>query len=88
MKPLDCISPLFLEDEIVPIGDQVPERAAVVTERDATVHAATRLYLQLFWGKRFVNFSPVGDAHWYRAPLGQLAVMMQKASDIAHPVPP
>ena len=30
-------------DEIVPVGNQIAERAALVAERDAAVHAARRL---------------------------------------------
>ena len=34
-------------DEVVPVGDEVPERAAVVAEGDAAVHAARALVAQL-----------------------------------------
>src|SRR3712207_7720185 len=34
-------------DEVVPVGDQVPERAAVVAERHAALHAARALAREL-----------------------------------------
>ena len=37
-------------DEVVPLGDEVPERAALVAERDAAVHAARRLRAHLRLG--------------------------------------
>ena len=39
-------------DEVVPVWDQVPERAAVVAEGDAAVHAAGTLVAQLLDGAR------------------------------------
>ncbi len=43
----DRVLPAVAEDEVVPVGDQVPERAALVAERDAAVHAAGALLLEL-----------------------------------------
>ena len=40
-------APLVAVDQVVPVGDQVVDRAALVTERDAAVHAARGLALQL-----------------------------------------
>ena len=37
--------PAVAVDEIVPVGDQVAERAALMAERDAAVHAARGLIL-------------------------------------------
>ena len=43
VQPLARGRPVAAPDEIVPFGDEVPQRAAVVAERDAAVHAASRL---------------------------------------------
>ena len=43
VQPLDRVVPVVAVDEVVPVGDQVAERAAVVAERDAAVHAAAGL---------------------------------------------
>ena len=43
VQPLDGLVPVVAVDQVVPVGDEVAERAAVVAERDAAVHAARRL---------------------------------------------
>ena len=44
---IDGLAPLVPVDEVVPVGDQVPERTALVAERNAAVHAAGALTLKL-----------------------------------------
>ena len=56
--------PAVAVHEVVPVGDQVAERAALVAEGDAAVHAARALLAQLLVGVRQVDLVPV--AH----PLG------------------
>ncbi len=43
VEAVDGLAPVVPVDEVVPVGDEVAERAAVVAERDAAVHAAARL---------------------------------------------
>src|SRR5262249_39950486 len=43
VQPLGRARPVAAPDEIVPFRDEVPQRAAVVAERDAAVHAAPGL---------------------------------------------
>ena len=45
VQALDRVAPVVAVDEVVPVGDDVAERAALVAERDAAVHAARRLLL-------------------------------------------
>ena len=40
VQSLDGVAPTVAVDEIVPVGDEVAQRAAVVAERDAAVHAS------------------------------------------------
>ncbi len=47
---IDRLAPLAAIDEIVPVRDQVAERAALVAERDPAVHAASALAAQLILG--------------------------------------
>ena len=47
VQPVDGVAPVVAVDEVVPVGDQVAERAAVVAERDAAVHAAPGLGLDV-----------------------------------------
>lgn len=75
--------------EVVPLGNQVAQRASLMAERNATVHAAAGLALQdtLFLG--FVNFFPVHDADrngtaWLRLALPDF----QKSAWISHRLPP
>ena len=51
VQPVDRVAPVVAVHEVVPVGDQVAERAAVVAERDAAVHAAPGLDLQRVGGK-------------------------------------
>ena len=46
VQALDRVAPVVAVDEVVPVGDEVAERAAVVAERDAAVHAAPGLQLR------------------------------------------
>ena len=49
-------------NQVVPVGDQVAERAAQMTERNTAVHAARALRLQLLDRERLVDFQVVVDA--------------------------
>ena len=60
--------------EVVPLGDQVAERAALVAERDAAVHAAAGLAAQHGRVARLVDLFPVHDAHRHGATLRELAL--------------
>jgi len=48
-------------DEVVPFGDEVPERAPGVAERDAAVHAPRGLLARLVGREVFVDLVPVAD---------------------------
>ena len=43
VQPVDGVAPAVAVDQVVPLGNQVAQRAAVVAERDTAVHAATGL---------------------------------------------
>ena len=47
VQAVDGLAPLVAVDEVVPVGDEVAERAALVAEGDAAVHAARALLAQL-----------------------------------------
>ncbi len=49
---VDRLAPAVVVDEVVPVRDQVAERAAVVAERHAALHAARALLLQLRYRRR------------------------------------
>ena len=82
-------SPLSAPDEVVPLRNEVAQRAALVAERDAAVHAAAGLALQdaLFLG--LVDLFPVHDADRNgTARLGFTLAYFQKSAWISHRSPP
>jgi hypothetical protein len=52
VQPVDRVPPSIVVDEIVPVRDQIAERAALMAERDAAVHAARALIAQVLHGIR------------------------------------
>ena len=77
-------SPAVAVDEVVPVGDQVAERAAVVAERHAAVHAARALLAQLLVGRGEHELAVVVRA-LARVPLGDaVALDLQEAAELAH----
>ncbi len=74
-------------DEVVPVGDQVAERAAVVAERHAAVHAARALLAQLRDRAREQELAVVVDALG-RVALGDAVPLdLQEAAELAHQPP-
>ena len=59
VETLDRVLPVVPVDQVVPVGDEVAERAAVVAERDAAVHAPAGLQLQRLLGEGLVHLLPV-----------------------------
>jgi hypothetical protein len=71
-------------DQVVPVRDAVAQRAPLMAERDAAVHAAGRLVTdQVLTGGR-VHLPPVLDAHRHRAALGQLPLIAKETVRIRH----
>ena len=88
VQPLARRVPVVLVDEVVPLRDEVPERAAVVAEGDAAVHAARRLVVQVLRGEVLVDLLPVADADVDRAARRQLAVVLEEAGGVGHGAAP
>ena len=71
--------------EVIPLGDEVSQRAALVAERHPTIHAASGLALEHCLFLPLINFFPVHDAHRYRAPgLGDAFAVLQETLRISH----
>ena len=53
VQPIERVAPAALIDQVVPLGDQVVDRAAVVrlAKRHAAVHAARALVAQMVLGR-------------------------------------
>jgi hypothetical protein len=78
------VAPLTTKHEIVPVRDDVPQGAAVLTEGDATVHASSRLLLQVVNWKLVVYLKPIAHALIYGAPLRHLALKLQESGWLTH----
>ncbi len=83
----DRVLPAIAVDEIVPVGDQVPERAAVVAEGNPAVHAAGALLAQVLHRTREQELAVVVRALG-RIPLGNPVTLdLQKPPQLAHQAP-
>ena len=61
VEAIDRRVPLVPVDEVVPVRNQVAERASLMTERDTAVHAAGALLHQIAGRRRQIHFAPVVD---------------------------
>ncbi len=89
VQPLDRLRALAAPHQVVPLRDEVAQRAALVAERDAAVHAPAGLPAQLGRILRLVHLAPVHEPQGDRAPLGQLALLgLEESLRIGHGQPP
>ena len=84
VQPLARRVPVVAVHEVVPLRDEVPERAAGVAERDAAVHAARALRAHLLRREVLVDLLPVEDAHRDRPPRRQLPLVLHEPRS-SHP---
>ena len=88
VQPFARRLPAVAVHEVVPLRDEVPERAAGVAERDAAVHAPRALDAHLLGREVLVDLLPVEHAHRDRPPLRQLPVVLHEAVRLTHERPP
>ena len=62
VQTIDRRVPLVVVDEVVPVRNQVSERASLMAERNAAVHAARALLHQVACRRRQIDLAPVVDA--------------------------
>ena len=96
VQPLDRLGPVVAAGEVVPLGDQVAQRAAVVAERDAAVHAPGGLLayrgdredgvLTVLPGE--VDVLPVHDPHVDGTPRRQRPLVLEEPGRVSHVRPP
>ena len=79
VQALGGLGPVVLPDEVVPLGDEVAERAAVVAEGDAAVHAPRGLVVEVLRGELLVDLLPVADADVDGPPLRQGPAVLEEA---------
>src|SRR5271166_1296974 len=86
----DRVAKAVAIDEVVPVGDEVAQRTAVVTERHAAVHTAGALLAQLRHRPLEQELAIVAGA-LARLPIGDaVALDLKEPAELAHqaPVPP
>src|SRR4029450_6931613 len=80
----DRLAPAVAVDEVVPLRDQIPERAAVVAERDAALHAPCALFLEHRQLDRAHELAVAADPLAWSA-LGPLdPLVLEDAAELAH----
>ncbi|MNM95439.1 hypothetical protein D3C81_1078840 [compost metagenome] len=84
VQHLDRRLPVLAVHQVVEVRDDVVDRAAVVAERDAAVHAARTLELRFAVGQREHEFLVVLHALDYRFVALILARKFEKASRLTH----
>ena len=71
-------------DEIVPVGDQVAERAALMAERNAAIHAPRGLILEPGLGIGEIHLAPVAEAFGHGPRRRLLPLDFDEAGGFTH----
>jgi len=84
VRPRTTTTPPVAVDEIVPVRNEIPERAAVMAERHAAFHAPRALLAQLDERQELHEFAVVADALAGRA-LGRVRARdLEEGAELAH----
>src|SRR5581483_7701109 len=81
---LDRLAPPVAVHEVVPVGNQVAQRAAVVAEGNAALHAARRLVSNADDGQRPDELAVIADALARVALRRGRAIVLEEAAQLAH----
>src|SRR5262249_8785424 len=84
MEALDRFLPAAAIHQVVPVGNDVSERAAFVAKRDAAIHAARALLTKLVFRKLALELAPVPQPLLDRSARRHLARDLHESSDLAH----
>src|SRR5262249_53333203 len=87
VQAIDRLAPAVAVDEVVPVRNQVAQRTALVTERDAAVHAAGALLLQCLGRPRQHDLLPVAHAFGDRPIRLFVPLELDEARYLAHTLP-
>ena len=79
--------PAIVVDQVVPIGNEIVDRAAGVAEGNAAVHAASALLALFLFRERLVDFEPILDAFAGIAAGSLFALNLKKTGDFTHAEP-
>ena len=81
---VDRLAPAALVDQVVPVRDQVAERAAVMAERDAALHAAGALARRLGLRQDLEDLTVVVHARAWVPLGGGHATDLQEGAELTH----
>ncbi len=84
MQHIDRLAPVLLEHKIIPIRNDVVDRAAAHAERNAAIHAARALHLGLIIGEVEDELFVVGQPLGHRQVGFRQALVFEESSDLAH----
>ena len=87
MEDADRILPAVAIDEIVPVRNDVVDRAARVAERNAAIHAARALHAHFFFRERLVDLEIIVNALRDRTPRRHFTRVFLEAGDLTHESP-
>ncbi len=88
VQALGGTEPVAPVHEVVPLGDEVPERAALVAERDPAIHAAGSLLAAALLLEGLVDLAPVAKAHLDGTAARELAAVLEEPGRLTHGRPP
>src|SRR6185369_3655801 len=76
VQALDRVLPAVPIDEVVPVGNDVPERATLVAEGNAAIHAARALDAELILRELLLELAPVLQTIGDRLLVRSLAIVL------------
>src|SRR5579859_2149815 len=84
VQDADRRTPAIAINEIVPIGNDVVQRAAGVAERHPAIHAASTLGADLVFAEVLIDLEPIVDPFGYRTALRRFPRVLDKAGHFTH----
>src|SRR6185503_523152 len=87
MQRLDRVLPVAAIDQVVPVRNDIVDRAALHAKRDAAIHAARALHLGILVGKAQVELAIVLLARVLALVRLLEALVLQKPRDLSHRAP-
>ena len=81
------ILPVAVVHLIIPVGNEIADRATGLAERNTAIHAARTLLAQLVFGKVLINLEPVVHPFQHRSAWCQFAWVVDEAGCLTHAAP-
>src|SRR5699024_2168492 len=84
MQAVIGLTPAVLAHQVIPLRDDIAQRAALVTKRYTAVHAARCLLFNLARGSLLIDLAVIHQTQRHRAVRGGGAVKLLKSMWISH----